>query len=169
MEEFFTQINCSFAYKLHDHLEWLELIWVQPRYSLSGSAWAIVYETLQDLAKIWFSSGAADKQYLFSLRPADPPVHLKYEHDTSVIEEYMIYRAWEKNGCVFIKRGSETELAGKWLNVVRDNELSLELLRLPYETRAAAAQQLGPDGTSLTTNLAPFILLDPVGEKCTNR
>ena len=46
-----------------------------------------------------------------------------------------LYRAWEKNGCVFIKRGSETELAGKWQNAVRDNELSLEMLRLPYETR----------------------------------
>ena len=46
-----------------------------------------------------------------------------------------LYRAWEKNGCVFIKRGSETELAGKYLNVVRAPELSLEMLRLPFETR----------------------------------
>ena len=53
----------------------------------------------------------------------------------TVLEQYKIYRAWEKNGCVFIKRGSETELRGEWMNVVRTPSLSLEMLRLPFETR----------------------------------
>ena len=52
-----------------------------------------------------------------------------------MLEHYQIYRAWEKNGCVFIKRGSETERRGEYLNVVRGFALSLEMLRVPFETR----------------------------------
>ena len=45
---------------------------------------------------------------------------------TSVLEHYKIYRAWEKDGCMFIKRGSETERHGEWIHVVRSQDIFFE-------------------------------------------